>query len=92
MLTNDSRILIYVHIKLVAAYFDSSVDVGSEPDRFGGGGSGFGPPGFAGNAVWVGRDASLTSFHVAEDLDGILCASLVWINPVFTYNKHIKSY
>lgn len=34
-----------------------------------------------GGLSWV--DAGLASFHVAVDLDGILVAALVRVNPVF---------
>lgn len=37
---------------------------------------------------WV--DAGLTSLHVAVDLDGVLVASLVRINPVLAYAEETK--
>ncbi len=66
------------------SYFRSTVHIRCEPHRFVGSGSGFGPPGFAGNVGWIGRDAGFTTLHIAEDPDGILCTSLIWINPVVT--------
>lgn len=72
---------------LTVAYSCSTVYVGSEPDGFVGAGAGVGPPCFAGNAGWIGRDAGFTGLHVTEHLDGIFCASSVWIQPVFTCNN-----
>lgn len=39
-------------------------------------------PVLGGNALRVGIDAGLTGGKVAEDLDGIVDASLVGVNPV----------
>lgn len=36
------------------------------------------------NSGLSGIDTGFSSFHVAEDLDGIKSASLVGVNPVFT--------
>lgn len=72
------------------SYSGSAVHVYSKPHRFVGGGSGFRPPGFAGEVVRIGRDASFPIFHIAEDLDGVLCAPLVWINPVLACIKRYK--
>lgn len=72
------------------SYSGSAVHVYSKPHRFVGSGSGFRPPGFAGEVVRIGRDASFPIFHIAEDLDGVLCAPLVWINPVLACIKRYK--
>lgn len=69
------------------AYFNSTIHVGSKPDRYADTGTGFRPPGFAGNVGRIGRDAGFTAFHVTEDSDGIFCASLIWIEPVLTCFK-----
>lgn len=39
-------------------------------------------PVLACNALWVGIDAGLPGGKVAEDLDGIIDAALVGVNPV----------
>lgn len=39
-------------------------------------------PVLLGNALRLGVDASLTSGEVAEDLDGVVGAALVGVNPV----------
>ena len=41
-------------------------------------------PVLAGNALRVGMDAGLAGGEVAEDLDGIIDAALVGVNPVET--------
>lgn len=44
-------------------------------------------PVLAGDALRVGIDAGLTGGEVAEDLDGIIDAALVGVNPVETYRE-----
>lgn len=70
--------------EIVDSYFGSAVHVRAEPDGFVCTGAGFHPPGFAGNDIRIGGNARLVSFHVAENLDGIFGASLIWIQPVLT--------
>lgn len=47
-------------------------------------------PVLLGNALRVGRDAGLAGGEVAEDLDGIIDAALVGVNPVESYRARKK--
>ena len=60
----------------------ATANVRSVPHWFVGSGSGFGPPGLAGDTGRVGGDAGLACFHVAEHLNGISAVPLVRIDPV----------
>lgn len=75
------------NISYLFAYFSSTIHVGSKPDRYADTGTGFCPPGFAGNDGRIGRDAGFTTFHITEDPDSVFCASLIWIEPVLTCFK-----
>lgn len=44
-------------------------------------------PVLAGDALRVGMDAGLASVEVAEDLDGVVDASLVGVNPVESFRE-----
>lgn len=80
--TNLTKIVSFTKCLLIS-YSCSTVHVCSKPDWFVGAGTGFCPPGFFGNVGQSGRDAGFTTFHITEDPDGVLCASLIWIDPVF---------
>lgn len=47
-------------------------------------------PVLLGDALRVGIDAGLTGGEVAEDLDGIVDAALVGVNPVESYKERQK--
>lgn len=47
-------------------------------------------PVLLGDALRVGRDAGLTGGEVAEDLDGVVDAALVGVNPVESYKERPK--
>lgn len=49
-------------------------------------------PVLAGDALRVGVDAGLTGGEVAEDLDGIVGAALVGVNPVESFRKSRESH
>lgn len=83
-LNPTSRHLSLYKTQLLISYPGSTVHVSSKPDQFAGAGTGLCPPVFLGNVGWIGRDAGFTIFHITEDPDGVLCASLIWINPVLT--------
>lgn len=47
-------------------------------------------PVLLGNALRVGIDAGLTGGEVAEDLDGIIDAALVGVNPVESFRVQVE--
>lgn len=67
----------------VVAHLSTTVDGLSEPDVLLA--LGASEPVLAGNALRVGVDAGLTGGEVTEDLDGIIGAALVGVNPVESY-------
>lgn len=72
------------------AHLSTTVDGLSEPDvLFALGAS---VPVLLGDALRVGIDAGLTGGEVAEDLDGIIRATLVGVNPVESYRTGKVSY
>lgn len=64
----------------MVAHLSTTVDGLSKPDVLGTLGSSV--PVLAGNALGVGIDAGLTGGEVAEDLDSIIDAALVGVDPV----------
>lgn len=80
----------YIILSYLFSYFTSTIDVGSEPDRYVGTGTGFCPPGFAGNGGWIGGDAGFTTFHITENPNSIFCASLIWVKPISTCFKDAR--
>lgn len=72
----------------VVAYLSTAIDGLSEPDVLLS--LGASEPVLVGNALRVGVDAGLTGGEVAEDLDGIIGASLVGVNPVESYKEERK--
>ena len=67
------------------SYLSTTIDGLSEPDVFLA--LGASEPVLAGDALRVGMDAGLTGGEVAEDLDGIIDAALVGVNPVKSYRS-----
>lgn len=65
------------------AHLGSTVDGLSEPDVLLG--LGASEPVLLGDALGVGVDAGLTGGEVAEDLDGVVHAALVGVDPVESY-------
>lgn len=54
-------------------------------------GLGASEPVLLGNALRVGKDASLAAGEVAEDLDGVVDAALVGVDPVESYKEKQSS-
>lgn len=69
-------------LQCVDAHLGTAVDGLSEPDVLLA--LGASEPVLAGNALGVGIDAGLAGGEVAEDLDGIIDAALVGVDPVET--------
>lgn len=80
-----------IKVSRTDSYFSSAVDVCAKPDWFVGARAGFCPPGLPGNDGLTGGNACFIRFHVAENFDGIFCASLVWIQPVLPCVKNKKT-
>lgn len=67
------------------AYLGATVDGLSEPDVLLA--LGASEPVLLGDALGVGVDAGLTGGEVAEDLDGVVDAALVGVDPVESYKE-----
>lgn len=67
------------------AHLGATVDGLSEPDVLLG--LGASEPVLLGDALGVGIDAGLTGGEVAEDLDGVVHAALVGVDPVESYQE-----
>lgn len=72
-----------------AAHLGATVDGLSEPDMLLA--LGASEPVLLGDALGVGMDAGLTAGEVAEDLDGVVDAALVGVNPVEAYEERPKN-
>lgn len=76
-------VLILHEVSCLLSHLSTAVDGLAEPDVFLSLGASV--PVLAGDALGVGIDAGLTGGEVTEDLDGIIGAALVGVNPVESF-------